>query len=70
MFTLTSRMYTNPPAGVKVILAAVCELLKVKPTWESAKFILTDSGFRTMLVEFDCDAVSDGVSTAVHLIHV
>lgn len=57
----------SPPAGVKLVMEAVCIMKNVKPTrlkdpgsgkmvddyWESSKKVLADAGFLQSLKDFD-----------------
>lgn len=39
------KMYQNPPAGVSLVMEAVCILLQEKTDWNSAKLIMGKKDF-------------------------
>lgn len=55
----TIKSFANPPAGVMLVLEAVCILLQEKTDWTSAKLVLVDMNFLERLKSFQKETVSD-----------
>ena len=55
------RSFPKPPPLVQKTMEAVCVLLQEKPDWDSAKRIMTDTGFLKRLYDFDKDNMPDKV---------
>eukprot|EP01107_Rhizomastix_libera_P011726 TRINITY_DN2935_c0_g1_i3.p1 TRINITY_DN2935_c0_g1~~TRINITY_DN2935_c0_g1_i3.p1 ORF type:complete len:3350 (-),score=861.62 TRINITY_DN2935_c0_g1_i3:62-10111(-) len=69
------RSMLRPPAGVKMVMEAICIIKQVKPKkvdgakmgtkendyWEPAKLMLTDPNFLNSLITFDKDNVPEAV---------
>lgn len=55
------RMYQQPPEGVKLTLAAVCILFKEKTDWDSAKKLMSNSGFTQSCITYDRDSIPSSI---------
>lgn len=53
------RSFSSPPQLVQFVMESVCILLGVKPSWESAKKVMTDVNFLKRLIEFDREHISE-----------
>jgi len=55
------KSFAKPPPLVQTVMEAVLTLLQQKPSWESAKKVLSDAKFLQTLIDFDKDSISEGV---------
>jgi len=56
------KSFAKPPSLVQMTMEAVCILKQEKPDWDTAKRILSDSGFMRSLEDFDKDNIPDLVA--------
>jgi dynein heavy chain, axonemal len=59
------KSFAKPPPLVQTVLEAVCILKGVKPTWEDAKKIMSDSSFLSSLETYDKDNIPPKVLKAI-----
>ena len=51
------KSFQQPPPAVRVVMEAVCILLGEKPDWDSAKKVLSNINFISLLREYDKDNI-------------
>ena len=55
------KSFKQPPPLVKMVMEAICILVGAKPDWDSAKKVLSDTGFLKSLIAYDKDNVPDSI---------
>ncbi|KAG9395747.1 Dynein heavy chain and region D6 of dynein motor [Carpediemonas membranifera] len=55
------KSFKTPPELVKVVMEAICVLLKKKPDWQNSKELLSDSSFLNKLYEYDKDNIPESI---------
>ncbi|XP_073391166.1 uncharacterized protein [Physcomitrium patens] len=53
------KSFSKPPLLVLTTMEAVCILFGQKPDWDTAKKVMSDTGFIKSLIEFDKDNISE-----------
>lgn len=55
------KAFGKPPPAVETVTNAVCVLLNEKPSWESAKRVLSDGSFLDRLKSYDKDNIPPSI---------
>lgn len=53
------KSFSSPPPLVQFVMESVCILMGVKPSWDSAKKLMTDVNFLKRLIEYDREHISE-----------